>query len=50
MKKTVKNKLGLNKETLADLNEREFAKIAGGAPSSIAFTECYTDCSCPNTQ
>jgi natural product precursor len=50
MKKIVKRKLQLSKETLANLNERELAKIVGGETHLTAYTECNTDCTCPNTQ
>jgi hypothetical protein len=51
MKKVSKSKVQLSKETLANLNERDFVKVAAGDLNyTIAVTECYTDCACPNTQ
>ena len=51
MKKAAKTKLNLHKETLANLDTAELGKALGGVVrTTIAFTECYTDCSCPNTE
>jgi hypothetical protein len=47
MKKTPK-KLQLSKETLVTLNTGGLAKVVGGATSTIAITECNTDCECPD--
>lgn len=50
MKKQSTKKLALHKETLVSLENGKLIEIHGGAKTTIAFTECYTDCTCPNTE
>jgi len=50
MKKLTPMKLRLNKETLANLNERRLAEVVGGTPRILNRTFCNTDCTCPNTE
>ena len=57
MKKELARKLQLSKETLVNLTAGELAKAVGGTEGStnnnspsVAFTECYTACSCLNGQ
>ena len=46
-KKVVKEKLTLNKETIAHLKDDDLFKAAGGFLSEIDFSYCYCSANCP---
>jgi hypothetical protein len=47
MKKIVKKKLSLSKETITSLASGELSKAGGGILSQIDFSYCYCTDNCP---
>ncbi len=51
MKKQSKKKLALHKETLVSLESGRLIEAAAGAPTTTrVITECFSACTCPNTE